>query len=128
MNNFIVSIDIYDQDVMFHVGDFDSLCDTLTESGVDIDELRSLFSNCPKAATIAIDGGGIVVYIPQNKPLAIVTELVHELWHVVNRIAERIGISYSHESEECYAYLYTYLFKNALNKLGLNVSSDIPSK
>ena len=37
--------------------------------------------------------------------------LMHELTHVINMAAEYIGISYSKDSEEFYAYLQGYLTK-----------------
>lgn len=121
-------IDIYDQDVMFHVGDIDELCDTMADKAISLDIIaelrRRLNKDYPKAATVMIDGGPIIVYIPEDRPKYIVSELAHEVFHVVCRIAERVGITLTNGSEECYAYLQAYLFNTALNRLGLTFSSD----
>lgn len=107
--NKIVPLEVYPFDIMFSFNETD-------------DELRSTFnkyniiesnyfeSTLKRGKCSVLDTGQIVIRL-KNYPDSPEEYgyLAHEIYHAVNFLMEKIGVKFSEDSEECFAYLIAFI-------------------
>lgn len=123
--NFIVPVEAFNQDVMFHFGDLkklkkelDKYCDKeLVEQAMQYirDKAEEGVST---GHTLDLQSGQLVYLYRKPDNAAGIAVLAHEITHVVFLILAKAGIEYCKESEEVYAYLVEYLMREVLRKVG----------
>ncbi len=110
MTHIIKLEDIY-HDVLVHFGEWNELEETLQKYFGEEDiqaiyeSLRPLWCGECEAKTVMLHGKTILVMPRQPDNAHETAALVHELYHALNMIMERIGVTYSAGAEEIYAYL-----------------------
>ena len=87
----------------------------------DIAYLKTL--SFKEGKSIMFPGGQTLLWL-KDKPNSIssLATLNHEIFHCTCFILERVGIIYSNDSDEAYAYLIEYLTKQIYNKLDITFS------
>lgn len=119
--NTSVSCEQYYQDVMFHFGDTELLFKTIEkffdkEKAKEIKDVLEEDDEYTLGRTIDL-GSGQLVYLRElpkdEKGYAL---LAHEIFHAVFMMTKKIGIEYSSEGEEAYAYLIQYLTETVLRE------------
>lgn len=123
--NFVIDVELYRQQVMFHFGDFVFLnqelskyCNDPSEVEEIVDLLERKQEEGYEGHTIIKNGMPFLICLP-TKPISIeeIEDLMHELLHVVFAIGRKVCIEYSMESEEFYTYLMGFLTGKVLEKL-----------
>ncbi len=119
--NFIVDLKIYPYDIMFSFGETNKqLYKTLDKYKIPYDEQgKSVIDESDgKYRTIMFPTGQTLVRIAkkpkQPNEYAVV---VHEIYHAVNNVMRNIGMTYSADSEEAYAYCIQYVTQEVLTIL-----------
>lgn len=117
--NFIIALHIYPFDIMFSINESDlSVCNAVKDRLVDSDykvfeEDDILFhmpTNCDGRTVHNIEGGQTIVRLRSkpNDPHGY-SVVAHEIFHAVDFIMRRIGITLGSDSDEAYAYLIGYV-------------------
>ena len=103
----VISVPIWNCDVLVYCGPWDSFLKRLKEAGVDPDNIVANKPHDWNTATTYSrrDGTNIIYSANPMKPAA----LIHELVHVVHGIMRAKGVS----DEEAFAYTLEYLYKEA---------------
>ena len=66
--------------------------------------------------TLRLESGDSAILLPDKDGEGIATPIVvHELIHAVSHVLRNIGIEYSIDSEEIYAYVIEYLTEEVIN-------------
>lgn len=118
--NTVIYCDVFDQDVMFHFGETELLrkqIESIFDGKVVDDIIEYIKENQTLGTTFSLPRGTLVFMpkIPKtNDDYGI---LAHEIFHAVFKLTKGIGIDYSLEGEETYAYLVQYLTKSILEEL-----------
>lgn len=115
--NFIIPLKIYPFDIMFSFAETDEQLKKtfkkykIEESNYFEHEFRA--GRCSQFVT------GQVVIRLRRIPTTNIDYgcLQHEIYHAVNYIMSFIGVKYSEDSEECFAYLIGYITEQCYNKL-----------
>jgi len=119
-DNFTVEIGLFSQQVMFHFGDTGLLKEQLEKYFDEsiAKEVLDYINNGDALGTTFSLPKGTLVYMP-NKPKSEKDYgvLAHEILHSVFKIAKQIGVEYSAEGEELYAYLMQYLTQAVFEEL-----------
>lgn len=110
--NKIIPIDIYNTDLLLVVGSTEELKASLGEhlDAENADAAYKMMAEDIKENTTGrttLLGGGQVVLWLSNASREGVT--AHEIFHAVCFIMEKVGIGFSDESEEAFAYLIGYV-------------------
>lgn len=118
--NTVIYCDVFDQDVMFHFGEVGLLrkrLEELFEESIADDILDYIKKNNTLGTTFTLPKGNLIYmpHIPDSEYDYGV--LAHEIFHVVFKLTKEIGIEYSSEGEETYAYLIQFLTTSVLNEL-----------
>lgn len=128
--NKIISIDIYDRDVMVHFGEKKHLKARLSKIfGCEkSSEIVSMISGEEKGKSFLLPGGQMILYMP-NLPKGIkgLSVLAHEIFHIANYTLEEAGINLTSDSDEAYSYLIEFLTKKILAMLPISFSDDVRS-
>lgn len=120
MKTIVISVDIYNRDIVVHIGELKSLRKYIKKflSKKVIAEVCEHLDQCSLGKTIEIENSGIIVYLPQYtdsaKDRAILT---HELFHATYMILKKAGIDCTDVSDEAYAYLLQFLVEKAFTSL-----------
>lgn len=120
MNTFVIPIELYNRDIVVHIGKIKPLRKYLGKflCKKTIDEVCEVFGNCSLGKTIEIENSGIIVYLPHYadtaKDRAVLT---HELFHAAYMILQKAGISCTDTSDEAYAYLLQFLVEKSFTSL-----------
>lgn len=123
--NFVIDVELYRQQVMFHFGEFKSLgqelnkyCSNPTEVEEVMNYLAMKQEEGYEGHTIIKNGMPFLIYLPfMPESIEEKEDLIHEVLHVVFAIGRRIGVKHSMESEEFYTYLMGFLTGKVLEKL-----------
>lgn len=108
----VISVPIWNCDVLVYCGPWDSFLKQLKEAGVDDDVVEDVRRNPPRTTTVAqtyrlANGGGSqAIYAPKKIPTS---TLIHELYHVTYGILDAKGVL--KEDEEAFAYTLDWLCK-----------------
>ncbi len=119
--NFIIPLVIYPFDVMFSLGETDEQLKKQFKK-YNIEESNYFEYELQKGRCSQFKTGQVIVRL-KHKPKTIndLACLQHEIYHAVNYILSFIGIKYSDDSEEAYAYLITYLTEQCYKKLKVSI-------
>lgn len=122
--NSLITCEVFDQQVLFHFGETELLRKQLAPH-ISKKRLKDIIRiiNKGKIGGIGLGktidlGKGTLIYlydIPKNEERFSV--LVHEIYHAAMMITKKIGIEYSSEGEEAYAYLIGFLTKEIVHEL-----------
>ena len=128
--NKIISIDIYDRDVMVHFGEKKHLKARLSKIfGCEkSSEIVSMISGEEKGKSFLLPGGQMILYMPNlPKDIKGLSILAHEIFHIANFTLEKAGINLTSDSDEAYSYLIEFLTKKILAMLSISFSDDVRS-
>lgn len=128
--NKIISIDIYDRDVMVHFGEKKHLKARLSKIfGCEkSSEIVSMISGEEKGKSFLLPGGQMILYMPNlPKDIKGLSILAHEIFHIANYTLEEAGINLTSDSDEAYSYLIEFLTKKILAMLPISFSDDVRS-
>ena len=126
--NKIISIDIYDRDVMVHFGEKKHLKARLSKIfGCEkSSEIVSMISGEEKGKSFLLPGGQMILYMPNlPKDIKGLSVLAHEIFHIANYTLEKAGINLTSDSDEAYSYLIEFLTKKILAMLPISFSDDV---
>lgn len=128
--NKIISIDIYDRDVMVHFGEKKHLKARLSKIfGCEkSSEIVSMIGGEEKGKSFLLPGGQMILYMPNlPKDIKGLSVLAHEIFHIANYTLEKAGINLTSDSDEAYSYLIEFLTKKILAMLPISFSDDVRS-
>lgn len=128
--NKIISIDIYDRDVMVHFGEKKYLKAKLSKifGNEQASEIVSTISGKEKGKSLLLPGGQMVLYMPDfPKDIKGISILAHEIFHITNFTLEEAGINLTSDSDEAYSYLIEFLTKKILSMLPISFSDGVRS-
>lgn len=124
--NKIISIDLYDRDLMVHFGGKKELENVLKRyhDKETIDYiLKEVDFNVNGYTLYNSNKGVYLVWMPSSpstpKEFGILT---HELFHASVAMMEAIGVEPSESSEESYAYLIGYLTKKVIEEFSITLT------
>lgn len=122
--NFIVPLKLYPYDIMFSFGETNKeLYKALDKYKIPYDEQgKSVIDESElKYRTIMFPTGQTLIRIAEVPEKASqYAVLIHEIYHAVNNVMKNIGMTYSADSEEAYAYCIQYVTQEVLGKLWTN--------
>lgn len=128
--NKIITIELYDRDVMVHFGSKKELRKELSKrfSKVEAHDIVETFPNEALGHTAELSGGQIILYMPHlpstTKDLSV---LQHEIFHVVFFVMDKIGVTLASNCDEAFSYLIQFLTKKILDEFSISFSSDARS-
>lgn len=128
--NKIISIDIYDRDVMVHFGEKKHLKARLSKifGCKKSSEIVSMISGEEKGKSFLLPGGQMILYMPNlPKDIKGLSILAHEIFHIANFTLEKAGINLTSDSDEAYSYLIEFHTKKILAMLPISFSDDVRS-
>ena len=128
--NKIITIELYDRDVMVHFGSRKELRKKLGRmfDKETAKEISGHFSDVSLGRTIILDGGQIILFIPHMpSTVSDYAVLQHEIFHATFFILEKAGIVLCEKSDEAYSYLIQFLTKRILEEFTLSFSSGVRS-
>lgn len=128
--NKIISIDIYDRDIMVHFGEKKHLKAKLSKifGREKSFEIVSMISGEDKGTSLLLPGGQMILYMPNlPKDIKGLSILAHEIFHIANFTLEKAGINLTSDSDEAYSYLIEFLTKKILAMLPIFFSDDVRS-
>lgn len=128
--NRIISIDLYDRDVMVHFGSRKELRKALNPIfGKNVaKDISNEFSEVSGGRTILLSNGQIILYMTQPPTTALdYAALQHEIFHASFFILNKAGIVLCENSDEAYSYLIGFLTKRILQEFSLSFSADAQS-
>lgn len=125
--NFIVPLVIYEFDIMFSVGESNYRASKAVEQRLmdsdfkifqDDELLFKLPDTCNGRTVHNLEGSQTIIRL-RNKPIDAngYAVLAHEIFHAVDFIMRRIGITLSSDSDEAYAYLIGYVTREFFKAL-----------
>ena len=116
---FIVDCGTYPFDVLVCVGiDYDDMITFLSKRCTLTDEEKEALIMSGGGRSVILKTGQSVlqVTLAKNKPF-FHGNLAHEIFHIVDFLFERVGIKYSDDFNEAYAYQVQYLTEEIYKKL-----------
>lgn len=125
----VISIDIYNIDVLFCCGSKEELEQALKKH-LDKEDAKDAYTVMVRdirdntlGRSAILNSGQTALWIQDINDKG---TIVHEIFHVVCYIMERSGISLCHESDEAYAYLIGYITNKVIDILDsfCNISSQ----
>lgn len=124
--NKIISIDLYDRDLMVHLGGKKELKHVLKRYH-DKETINYILKEVDfnsNGYTLYNSGKGVyLVWMPSipstSKDIGV---LAHELFHAAIGIMTAIGVEPSESSEESYAYLIGYLTKKVIDEFSITLT------
>lgn len=128
--NKILSIDIYERDLMVHFGKKEDLKKRLSKMFGDkySSEVVSLISDEDRGKSILLDGGQMILFMPKvPKNVFDLSVLAHEIFHITDYTMEKAGIRLTESSDEAYSYLIQFLTKKILGMIPISFSDDVQS-
>jgi hypothetical protein len=111
-HSFIISYQVYPFDVLVSVCQTDDEVIKLLKETLPTEQhskIESVFVQGSVARTIMFSGGQTFIRFNQRPGYGLIA---HEVFHAVNGLFDRIGITLSDDSEEAWAYLIQYLMHN----------------
>lgn len=128
----IVSIDLYQQDLLVCFGDKLELHDALAPL-IGEGEACKVCSDIPRSSVgrtmVDEERGVYFLWLPQVPSTAAqLGVLAHEIGHAAIGIMQKIGASLSPESEEAYTYLIQYLTERICEKAEITCACRVPQR
>jgi len=122
--NFIIPLVIYPFDIMFSVGQTDAeLLKSVKRYGLnksDIEEMLNMPTTILGRTLMLLETNHTFIRLKSKpKKASEYGTLQHEIFHAIDFILRKIGISLSADSDEAYAYLIGYLTEKIYEKLNL---------
>jgi len=126
----IIEIPIYNQEILVSVNqnneELESVLDFIHISEKDKLELFERENN---ACAMDVDGGGIIIRLPNYKPSPYNNGiLVHEVFHACEFIFWRIGAPVEAKGHEPFAYLLGYLSEQVFKAIEENTNTQTQYK
>ena len=119
----IIPIEVYDHDIIVSVGQTNDELYELVKENITRKKFDKLFKSKTSLATTArFKTGCIIIKFREN--IDNVGIIAHESFHAINYLFDKIGIEYSYQSEEAYAYTLEYLV-NQINKIKEDENNNI---
>lgn len=116
--NTVISIPNLYRDLMVHFGSVESLRKTLcryVDDGIAEEATACINTNNKGETVINQEQGIFFIWMPSKpKTAEDIGFLAHEVFHAVAEIMRTIGITFSEDSEEIYAYTVGYLMHKIL--------------
>ena len=118
--NFIINLEVYPFDVMVSIGETDeAVVKHLVKKGVPLTECnKHLIEINGKGRSLMFPTGQSLLRLPKkpetNFEMAV---LQHEIFHIVQFVMHKVGITLSDDSDEAYAYLIQFLTLKIYNKI-----------
>ena len=128
--NKIISIEIYDRDVMVHFGKKKHLRDKLSNmfGRKQADEIISTITGKEKGKSLLLPGGQMILYMPElPKDIKGLSILSHEIFHIANFTLNKAGINLTDDSDEAYSYLIEFLTKKIFSIIPISFSDGVRS-
>jgi hypothetical protein len=121
--NFILPWEIYPFDVMISVGETTERVIARigrTNYKLNDEEKQHLeMGSNVQGRTVMLRGGQTIIRLKRfNRKPQTVAILVHEVFHAVSFLFDRIGIKHSDGSDEAWSYAIEYLVRRILERLG----------
>lgn len=118
----VISIPIYNHDLIVHYGNIESLKEALFSygskekyDGYDFDFIGNKGGMCLNSEKEIF-----FLYIAENEDMEKVSDTVaHEIFHCAVALLNHLGMSISNDSEEAYAYLIGYMTKEIYKIFGI---------
>lgn len=126
--NKVISIDVYNTDMLLVIGTQEELKLALEEhlgkeeAEESYNVMAEDISNISLGRSAFLDSGQVVLWMPNSKDKA---TLAHEIFHIVCYIMEKVGISLRYESEEAYAYLIGFITDKVNDALNSSCESPL---
>lgn len=122
--NKIISIDLYNRDVMVHFGSRKELRKELMnyhKPNVAKEIAESINYDADGYTLYNSENGAFIVYMPKlpSTPKEMGT-LIHELSHATNAIMEAIGVTLTESSEEAYTYCLGFLTRKVFEEFAIS--------
>ena len=121
-NLFEIYIDIYLNNLVVFFGEnrknlHKKMAERLTKD--DLDYFKGL--NFQRGKAVGFNDAGVTILWLNKVPDSVdcLAVLNHEIFHCVCMILERVGVKYSEDSDEAYAYLIGHLTRKIYEKLNL---------
>lgn len=121
--NFIIPLVVYPFDVMISVGESDKQVRSAVRKRLHADDftvfdgdphLFHMVNGCHARTVHNPFGGQTVIRFESEPDHGIVA---HEIFHAVNYVLTRVGITLSQDSDEAYAYLLHYVVSQYYEKV-----------
>lgn len=105
----IIDLHIYPNKVYyFQEESYATIVDVLDNEDIPHDGILEDICTDESYGGYTIEFGSAIVVIAKSD---LIHEITHELFHVVEKVMEYVGIKHCDESSEAFAYLLTYLTK-----------------
>jgi len=128
--NKIISIELYDRDVMVHFGSRKELRKELAKHfpKAEAKEIAENFADEPLGRTLLLHSGQVILYMPKL-PLSVADfgTLQHEIFHAAFFILDKAGITLASNCDEAYSCLIQFLTKRILEGFPISFSRDARS-
>jgi hypothetical protein len=121
-HSFIISYEVYPFDVLVSLNQTDDEVEKLLKKKLpddQHDEIAIVFKNNSNARTVMFSGGQTFIRFNEHPGYGLIA---HEVFHAVNYLFDRIGITLSDDSGEAWAYLIQYLMYNITNNIPLTIN------
>lgn len=118
-------IDLYNCNVFTYVGEFDNFVKILSKHK-EFEMLHSYIKGRDdnNLGTCYYNGSNIVIFVKNHTSSEMYNSIFHENLHATMQILNHIGMVYSKESEEAYAYLNAYLNQKTIEVLKEYIDED----
>lgn len=116
-HSFLISYEVYPFDVLVSVNQTDDEVEKLLKKKLPDDqynEIATVFKHNSNARTIMFSGGQTFIRFNEHPGHGLIA---HEVFHAVNYLFDRIGITLSDDSDEAWAYLIQYLMYKITNNI-----------
>jgi len=114
MNVFkIIPIDLYGHDIVVSIGQIDDDLYDLIKENISRKRFDKLLGNQTAIATTSKFKNGCII-IRFSKDIKDIGIVAHEAFHAIIFLFEKIGIQFSYQSEEAYAYALEFLVNQIL--------------
>lgn len=122
--NKIISIELYNRDVMVHFGSRKELHKELLnyhKPDITKEIVNQINFESDGYTLYDSENGAFIVYMPKkpSTPKEIGT-LVHELSHATNAIMEAIGVTLTESSEEAYTYCLGFITRKVFEDFAIS--------
>ncbi|MFA6096718.1 MAG: hypothetical protein WC788_03780 [Candidatus Paceibacterota bacterium] len=113
--HFVISWGIYPFDVMISIGTTtEEVIKAITKLGCELsDNEKKLLEVTGRGRTVMLENGQTVIRLKSYSQ----SVLAHEIFHAVCFLFDRIGITFSSDSDEAFAYAIEYLTREINYKI-----------
>lgn len=114
-HSFIVPWITYPFDVMINVGTTtEDVIKKITKLGYELNDIeKKKLEMHGVGRTVMLDGGQTIIILKKYDQAI----MAHEIFHAVCMLFDKIGINFSEDSDEAYAYAIEYLTREVNRKI-----------